>query len=82
MKSVKSPIFLVKDLQRLLGNGGFHIAKWTSNNREVVNSIPVSERDKEVKDLDLHCDSLPIERAFGVEWCVDSDLFQFKLDLK
>ena len=41
VKSVKSAIFLVKDLQSLLGNGGFHIAKWTSNSRGVVTSLPV-----------------------------------------
>ena len=82
VENVKSAIFLVKELQRLLGNSGFHIAKWNNNSREVVNSIPVSERANEVKDLDLDNDILPIERALGVGWCMNSDSFQFKLDLK
>ena len=47
-----------------------------------MNFIPVSERAEEVKDLDLDYDILPIERALGVEWCMVSDSFQFKLDLK
>ena len=68
LKSVKSAIFLVIDLQSLLGNGGFHIAEWTSNSRGVVTSLPVSVRAKEVKDLDLDCNSLLIERALWVEW--------------
>ena len=68
LKSVKSAIFLVIDLQSLLGNGGFHIAKWTSNSRGVVTSLPVSVRAKEVKDLDLDCNSLLIKRALWVEW--------------
>eukprot|EP00105_Crassostrea_gigas_P026830 XP_011447911.1 PREDICTED: uncharacterized protein LOC105342609 [Crassostrea gigas] len=46
-----------------------------------MNSIPVSERAKEVKTLDLDRDTLPIERALGVQWCVESDFFNFKLEL-
>ena len=49
VKYAKSAIFLVKDLQRLLGNDGFHIAKRTSNSREIVDSVPVSERERELK---------------------------------
>ena len=45
-------------------------------------SIPVSERAKEVKDLDLDYDNLPIEGSLGVEWYLNSDSFRFKLDLK
>ena len=82
VKSVENAVFLVKDLRTLLGSGGFHIAKWTSNSREVMTSIPISERAKEVKDLDLDYDNLPIDRALGVQWCQNSDSFQFKLELK
>ena len=42
----------------------------------------VRERPKQVKDLELDYDILPIERALGVEWCINSDSFQFKLDFK
>lgn len=67
MKFVKNAIFLVKDLQKLLGSGKFHITSWVSNSRQVMNSTPVSEKVKEVKDLGLNCDDLPIERALGVQ---------------
>ena len=70
MKIVKSVMVLVNDLQRLLGN--LWIAKWTSNIREVVNSIPVSERAKEANDLDLDFDILTTERALGLEQCIIS----------
>nr|XP_034339443.1 uncharacterized protein LOC105341007 [Crassostrea gigas] len=66
VKSVNEAVILVKDLQRLLDKGGFHISKWISNSRDVMNSIPVSERAKEVKE---------------VQWCVESDFFNFKLEL-
>lgn len=81
VKSVKEAVILVKDLQRLLDKDGFHISKWISNSRDVINSIPVSERATEVKTLDLDHDTLQIEKALGVQWCVESDFFNFKLEL-
>jgi len=85
LKSVRNTndaVNLVKDLQALLKRGGFRIAKWMSNSREVMRSIPVSERAKAVKDLDLDQDTLPIDRALGVEWNVELDVFCFKMALK
>ena len=32
---------MIKELQAMLQGGGFHLSKWVSNNRVVVNSIPV-----------------------------------------
>lgn len=33
-------------------------------------------------ELDLNKDVLPIERALGVQWCVESDHLQFRVELK
>jgi len=32
--------------------------------------------------LDLNYDALPIERALGVQWCVESDTFRFRITIK
>ena len=53
-----------------------------SNSREVLETIPEEERAKEVKTLDLSKDDLPVERALGVKWCVETDTFGFKVDVK
>ena len=48
LKAVKSEhdaVSLVKNLTELLKRGGFHLTKWLSNSREVVESIPESESD-------------------------------------
>ncbi|XP_068704621.1 uncharacterized protein [Montipora foliosa] len=37
---------------------------------------------KEVKNLDLSKENLPFERALGVRWCIETDTFGFKIDLK
>ncbi|VDI00951.1 Hypothetical predicted protein [Mytilus galloprovincialis] len=85
LKSVSSTnkaIALISNIQSLLKQGGFRIAKWVSNDRDVINFVPVEERAKEIKDLDLDQDSVPIDRALGIQWCVDSDKFHFNIDVK
>ncbi|XP_053389066.1 uncharacterized protein LOC128552084 [Mercenaria mercenaria] len=73
---------VVKGLQKALSQGGFHISKWLSNSREVMQAVPASDRAKEIQDLDLDQDVLPIDRALGVQWNVESDMFCFKVHLK
>ncbi|XP_064647035.1 uncharacterized protein LOC135499916 [Lineus longissimus] len=73
-------ITLAEDLHKLCWKGGFNLTAYISNNREVMASIPVEYWAKEVKDLDLQKSSLPMERALGVQWCVQSDTFNFKIE--
>ena len=73
---------LVSDLRALLLRGGFKLTKWISNSRRVLETIPVNERAKEAKTLDLNKDGLPVERALGVKWCVESDTFNFNVNIK
>ena len=74
-------IQLVKDLTSLCSKGGFQLTQWVSNSRAVLTSIPQEQKTREVRTLDLDKDSLPIERALGLQWCVDSDTFQFNINL-
>ena len=76
MKSLKQPdeaVTLVKESRKLLAKGGFRLTKWYSNNREVLASIPESERAKSVVDLDV--EKLPIESALGLKWNTEDDTF-------
>lgn len=43
----------------------------------MLDSIPRSEFAKEMKTLEL-----PMERALGLNWCVESDVFKFKITIK
>lgn len=61
--------------------GGFNLHKFTSNNKQVIASLPQSCRAEDLKTLDLDKDVLPIERALGVQWCVESDSFNFRIVL-
>ena len=72
----------LKALRSLLSKGRFKLTKWISTSPRVLETIPVAERAKEVKTLDLSKDDLPVERALGVKWCVETDTFGFKVDIK
>ena len=62
--------------------GPFRLTMFICNRRSVLESIPVKERSKDVKTLDLSYDDLPIERALGVQQCVESDTFKFRITIK
>ena len=66
--TTEGAINIVRSLCQLLALGGFRLTKWVSNDRKVLEAVPVEERAKGVKDLDLDCSSLPAERALGIHW--------------
>ncbi len=72
---------MVKDLTAVCSKGGFQLSKWISNSRKVLSSIPEEHRSKSTKDLNLDKDNLPVERALGLYWCVESDAFVFKISI-
>ncbi|XP_078384040.1 uncharacterized protein LOC144666486 [Oculina patagonica] len=72
----------IYNLRQACAKGGFRLTKFICNRRSVLESIPEEERSKEVKTLDLSYDELPIERALGVQWCVESDTFRFRITIK
>ncbi|XP_028415683.1 uncharacterized protein LOC114539211 [Dendronephthya gigantea] len=76
-KTVESTTNLMQDLKIVCAKGGFHLTKFVSNSRAVLETIPAEERSKETRTLDLDCDKLPIERALGMQWCVELDVFEF-----
>ena len=56
LKSVSTPdegIILAKEMRQVLTKGGFKLTKWSSNSREVLDSIPKEDCAAEIKDLDL-----------------------------
>ena len=75
-------ISMVGQLCTLLKRGGFHLTKWLSNCREVLATIPTSDKAKQIKDLDLNFEALPTERALGVYWDIEMDCFKYKITMK
>lgn len=77
--SEEEAVALYHDLVSVCAKGGFKLTKWISNSRAVMAAIPEDQRAKGMKDLDLDHDLLPVERVLGVQWCLQSDAFKFKI---
>src|SRR4029434_2266189 len=77
----KEAVKLISNLTTVCHQGGFHLSKWISNSRAVLATVPQEDRAKEVKELDLSKDQLPMERALGLQWCVQSDSFKFNITI-
>ncbi|GAA6085465.1 uncharacterized protein LOC121911178 [Tachysurus ichikawai] len=75
-------IKLCKELRLLCATGRFNLTKCISNNKAVLASIPESERAKDVQNLNLDIEDLPIERALGMQWCIKEDAFTFQVIIK
>ncbi|XP_037789361.1 uncharacterized protein LOC119584785 [Penaeus monodon] len=85
LKSVSTPkeaIDMIKDLKSLCKRGGFQSRGWISNSQDVVESIPVEDRIHQIDTLDLDIHNLPTERALGLVWSVETDSFEFKVNIK
>ena len=87
LKSVatkREAVTLIEKSKELCKRGGFNLHKFLSNNKDVLAATSPHERAEGVKSLDFskNEDTLPIERTLGVEWCIESDTFQFRIQLK
>ena len=78
----QAAIELIQGLSEAYAHRGFNLNEFISNSRAVLQSVPPEKRSKEARDLDLGSERLPVERALGVQWCVDSDVFRIVLNNK
>ena len=80
-KSVKSTgeaMEIQQQLAEKLNLGGFHLTKWISNEKEVIEQISEPERAPSVKVVDENI-VMPVERALGVSWDTNSDCFVYEV---
>lgn len=82
MSTPDAAISLVKNTKMLCAKGGFNLHKFISNHKSVIDATPHEDRSKDLQTLDITKDTLPIEWALGVQWCVESDTLQFRVELK
>ena len=80
--STEEAIQLVKDSRDLCQKGNIRLHKFVSNNRTVLENIPISERAEITEDRDLEFDEIPMERALGITWNPTGDSLHFAVSLK
>ncbi|XDV25278.1 hypothetical protein PO909_029222 [Leuciscus waleckii] len=81
VQTEKEAIQLVKESRELCSTGKLRLHKFVSNSEKVMATIPEEERAT-IKDQDMALSSPHMERALGVEWCITSDSFKFRVQVK
>ena len=81
VSSVKEAIDLLQNSRDLCARAGLKLHKVVSNKLEVLECLPESDRATS-KSFNIRTDSLPLERALGVVWCIQNDTFQFRIDTR
>ena len=65
--NVEKAKVLVKEIIAICAERGFNLTKFTSNNMELLESIPDGRRKNGVKDQDLAGRELPVDSALGIQ---------------
>ena len=70
---------LLHTVTRLVSTGGFNLRKWTSNSREVIESVRAADRAHVEMDPSI---PLPVERVLGLVWDAEQDTIGIHLPMK
>lgn len=62
----------------ILKAGGFHLRKWSTNCKDILETIPVSDRET---DPCLTFDSKTSVKTLGIQWCPTSDVFLYRISI-
>jgi len=76
---VQGAISLIQQLRQLLGIGGFHLTKFLSNSKQVLNHVP---KDHLTLDIEPEQRKLPTHKALGVYWNAESDCLEVRINIR
>ena len=63
----------------LLVHGNLRLHKFASSSKEVMAEFPSDDLTKDLKDLELSNDNLPLQRSLGLYWNLNTDTFTFRI---
>ena len=61
----------------LMSVGKIQLHKFASNSGEVMAKLPLEGLSKELTNLDLNTDDLPMHQTLGLIWDLETDSFTF-----
>lgn len=73
-------VHVLKRTQQALASSNLRLHKVTSNRLAVLEAFSPEDRAKDVENLDLCAQDLPVQRSLGLLWNVGTDTFTFKVD--
>ncbi|XP_055487755.1 uncharacterized protein LOC129695020 [Leucoraja erinacea] len=71
-------ISILNRAQEMLAVSNLRLHKVISNRAAVIESFPPEDRGKDIKDLNLFADDLPLQRSLGVSWNIATDTLTFQ----
>lgn len=80
LMSVATPeeaIDLLTRTRQMLAESNLRLHKVASNSSQVMEAFPAEDRAKDLKDLDLGMDPLPLQRSLGLYWNLETDSFTY-----
>ena len=72
----------ITEAQAICASRNLRLHKFASNDKKVLEKLPTDDRAKDLKELDLRYDTLPIQRSLGTYWSIESDTLGFRITLK
>lgn len=76
--SLDDAIVICRDISNLLARRGFHLRKWSSNSRELLDTIPADQREQILFEVDSESEIIKI---LGLRWNPSEDMFSFKVSV-
>ncbi|KAJ0067393.1 hypothetical protein NL108_003442 [Boleophthalmus pectinirostris] len=73
-------VHVLKQAQKALASSNLRLHKVTSNRPAVLEAFPPEDRSKDIENLDLCAQDLPVQRSLGLLWNVAKDTFTFKVE--
>ena len=78
--SVQEAVELMKKTQLALQDGGqLRLHKIASNSKEFLHQFDKEDLAKDIKNLDIGKEDLPVQRSLGLSWDIENDTFIFRI---
>ena len=78
----KDAIDVINKTKIMCSAAFLRVHKFASNSKAVLDALPAEDRAKDLKDLDLCLDVLPVQCSLGTYWCIKTDTIGFRIELK
>eukprot|EP00079_Xenopus_tropicalis_P024746 XP_012817710.2 PREDICTED: uncharacterized protein LOC100485864 [Xenopus tropicalis] len=72
-------IDILNNAKQMLAESNLRLHKIASNSTQVMNAFPANDRAKDLKDLCLGTDTLPLQKSLGLSWDLERDSFVFQV---
>lgn len=70
---------MTRTMSALKNERNLRLYKVASNKEEVMSAFASDDLAKDLKDLDIGNDQLPVQRSLGLNWDLMSDTFTFRV---